>query len=118
MDRDLLIAAGFEVEKALELVGDFELYEEILSDYYNDVDKNTELIKKCEKEEDIKNYTVYVHGIKSASKLIGANEFAKEAEAMEICGHNGDIDAIHAKTDALLDEYLLIKQKISAFMVD
>ena len=43
MDRDLLIAAGFEVEKALDLVGDFELYEEILSDYYNDVDKNTEL---------------------------------------------------------------------------
>ena len=37
---------------------------------------------------------------------------------MEICGHNGDIDAIHAKTDALLDEYLQIKQKISAFMVD
>ena len=118
MDRDLLTAAGFEVEKALELVGDIELYEEVLIDYYNDVDKNAELIKKCESEEDIKNYTVYVHGIKSASKLIGANDFAKEAETMELCGHNGDIEAIHAKTDALLEKYLQIKQKISTFIVE
>ena len=35
-------------------------------------------------------YTTYVHGLKSAAAIIGADELSEAAKALEMAGHNGD----------------------------
>lgn len=95
---------GINIKAALKIIsGTFEEYEEILYKFYRTINKKKELIKKYFKEKDIKNYTIEVHGLKSASRFIGAEELSDFAAYLEKCGNDGDIDKIQENTTQLLD---------------
>ncbi len=80
-----------------------DVYEEILYKFYRTIDKKEELIKKYFKEKNIKNYTVEVHGLKSASKFIGAEKLSNLAAYLEKCVNDNNVNEIEEKTNILLD---------------
>lgn len=95
---------GIDIESALKIIsGTFDEYEEILYKFYRTIDKKEELIKKHFKEKNIKNYTVEVHGLKRASKFIGAEKLSNLAAYLEKCGNDNNINEIKEKTNILLD---------------
>lgn len=116
-DDDLYNQEGLDVKQALEYLGDLDLYREILYDYYMAIDDKCQKIKQFIEEKNIKEYTVQVHAVKSSSRMIGAIELAKEAEALEMCGHSGDWDGIMAGTETMLAHYLSYKPIIQPHMV-
>lgn len=103
--KELPQIAGVDVEKGLALSGTLELYKIILSDFYVSIEKKAALIEKYEQEENIEAYTIEVHALKSAARLIGATKLADMAAELEKCGHENKVSAIKADTKALTKEY-------------
>ena len=92
-----------------------ELYQGIIAVFIEEGRKRLPLIKQLYKEANWKDYIVAVHGLKSSANTIGALELAEHAKEMEFAGKEKKIDLIHEKTDALLNEYLALLQKLAAF---
>lgn len=115
-DEELYNQEGLDVKQALEYVGDLDLYREILYDYYMAIDDKCQRIRRFVEEKNLKEYTVQVHAVKSSSRMIGASELAKEAEALEMCGHSGDWGGIMEGTERMLAHYLSYKPIIEPHM--
>lgn len=97
--------AGLDTEFGLSMAGNIDIYQKILLDYYQSISKKADLISSYEQNEDIKNFTIEVHALKSTSKLIGALELSFLAEKLEHAGTEHNLELIHNETDSLLRIY-------------
>ncbi len=100
---------GIDTEYAIRLLGNEELYLEVLKNFYKLLDKKIEAIDSYRQNADWKSYTIDVHALKSSSKQIGAMELSKQAEALEKAGNDNDINTIQKDTDALLETARKVK---------
>ena len=91
---------------------DEEIYREILEGYLEE-DRRAELVKYFETE-DLPNYRVVVHAIKSTSLTIGATELSAKAKALEYAAADGDSAFIRDNNAELLTMYSDILDKIKA----
>lgn len=89
-----------------------ELYLEIIGTYLEE-DK-TELIRQYFEANDIDNYRIQVHALKSGSRTIGAFALSDEALGLETAAKNHDVDYISANTLRVLEEYNDLMEKIRA----
>ncbi len=97
---------GLDTQAALKLLGSEKLLWAVLKDYYQVIRKKADRIKQLEQKEDLKNYTIEVHALKSASRQIGATELSALAADMEKAGNAGNIQLIHQYTGSMLEQYL------------
>ncbi|MEE0014726.1 MAG: Hpt domain-containing protein, partial [Bacilli bacterium] len=67
---------GVNVDKALELLGDMNMYEVTLKDFLSEIDSRWERIKKYKESGDLENYAVEVHSLKSDCKYLGFTKLA------------------------------------------
>ena len=96
---------GIDYDAAVTNCGTEETFVQALEIFYNSLDKKADEIQKFEKQKDIKNYTVLVHALKSAARLVGALDLSANAKYLEECGDKNDIHEIETKTPALLSQY-------------
>lgn len=108
---------GLDVKKAMEFLGNEELFWSVLKEYYRVIDKKSTMISEYEQKEMWKEYTVEVHALKSASKQIGALELAQVAEQMEAAGNAGNAALIHKITPGMLEEYMFYKGILAPYFV-
>ncbi len=108
---------GLDVKKAMEFLGNEELFWSVLKEYYRVIDKKSMMISEYEQKEMWKEYTVEVHALKSASKQIGALELAQVAEQMEAAGNAGNAALIHKITPGMLEEYMFYKGILAPYFV-
>jgi len=106
---------GLDVQSAMKLLGREELFWSVLKEYYRVIEKKYALIKEYEQNEQWKNYTVEVHGLKSASRQVGANLLAEEAEQMEEAGNREDAALIHKTTPGMLERYIKYKDILKPY---
>ncbi len=97
---------SLDTQAALSLLGSEKLFWDVLKDYYLVIQKKAELIHELEQNEDIQNYTIEVHALKSASRQIGASHLADTAARLEQAGNEGDLVLIHEMTPKMLELYL------------
>ncbi len=71
------------------------------------------MIEDTRSKGNINDYIVKVHGLKSSSKLIGANQISEKAERLETAGYEGNIDYINMHTGWLLNELKKLADNIS-----
>ena len=96
---------GIDYDAAVTNCGTEETFIQALEIFYNTLDKKADDIERFEREKDIKNYTVLVHALKSAARLVGALDLSEKAKYLEACGDKNDIHEIETKTPALLSQY-------------
>lgn len=100
-------------EVALEYcAGDEEIFREVLEGYLEE-DRREELARFFEAE-DLPNYRVVVHAIKSTSRTIGAEELSDKAKALEYAAADGDIAYIRDNNAELVTMYSDMLEKIKA----
>ena len=83
--QELLRIPGIDIEMAIERCGSADAAKDVMKDFYMAINERASLIERYEKEGDIKNYTIYVHGLKSSARAIGAIELGDQAEYLEKC---------------------------------
>ncbi|MBQ9419666.1 MAG: response regulator, partial [Synergistaceae bacterium] len=100
---------GIDFDAAVTNCGSEDTFVQALEIFYNTLDKKADEIETFEREHDIKNYTVKVHALKSAARLVGALELSADAKYLEECGDKNDEHEIETKTPALLKKYRAYK---------
>lgn len=74
--------------------GSVRIYHNILKTYYHDIEAREPELEALYAKRDIRNFTIYVHAIKSASRGAGANDLGEMAFQLETAGKEGDWDTI------------------------
>ncbi len=104
MDINILIQGGINVNQALELLGDMETYNETLQDFLSEIDEKLVKIKEYKESQDMENYAILVHSLKSDSKYLGFTTLADLAYNHEMASKAGDVRFVIGSYDALLNE--------------
>lgn len=104
-NNSLISIPGINVYEAMKFNNSNESFLEMLRVFYSTIEDKSNIIEKLEKEENIKDYTTYVHALKSSSKLIGATMLSEIAMELEKAGTDLDISKIHSETPFLLQLY-------------
>ena len=106
-----------DVRSAVESAeGSKETFRFLLQSFYDNSDKCKHDITTSYEQEDYKNYTIYVHALKSTSKMIGALGLSEKAKALEMAGKDNDIDFIRANHADLLPLYDSIIAEIADYL--
>ena len=101
---EYLKANGVDLDKALELLGDMEMYNETLNDYVAEIDQKMADIKKFYEAEDMPNYAILVHSLKSDSRYIGLNKLGDLAYDHELKSKENDLAYVKEHYNELMEE--------------
>ena len=85
--------------------GDREFYMELLAKFAQDAVSKEQEIDTLWQKEDLANYHIMVHALKSSAKMIGADSLSELARKAEEAAKNQDVDYIRAHHKELLTTY-------------
>ena len=114
---DILPTALFELEaidpvSGIEYCGSEEDYMETLSIFSASIGSKSKKIEKAWQEQDLKNYTILVHSLKSTSRIVGAKSLSDLAFQLEMAGKEANNSLIAEKTPGLLEMYRSLQEPL------
>ncbi|MDE6518103.1 MAG: Hpt domain-containing protein, partial [Acetatifactor sp.] len=107
-----------DIEQALRLVGNEDLYWQVLREYARVIPKKAGLLEQYLGAEDWKAYTIETHALKSSSKQIGAMALSELAAQMEKAGNNNNIEFIRVHHRELLEKYRAYEPILAQYFED
>lgn len=115
MDTNILINGGVDVNAALELLGDMETYNDTLQDFLGEINDKLTKIKEYKENQDMDNYAILVHSLKSDSKYLGFTKLADLAYNHEMASKAKDVRFVIGSYDALMAEANRILEVLKAY---
>lgn len=103
--KQFLLNKGIDLEKALELLGDIQMYDMTLKDFVSEADNKWLRIKNDKQTSDLENYAIEVHSLKSDSKYLGFMRLADIAYQHELKSKDKDLNFVNNHFRELEDEY-------------
>ena len=107
-DSKYLINNGVDLNHALELLGDMEMYNMTINDFYIDVSKKWERIKEYKNQNNMRDYQIEVHSLKSDCKYLGFMRLADISYQHELKSKENDIHFVNNHFEELESEYLKV----------
>ncbi len=105
VDRSFLEEHGVDVNHALELLGDMEMYNATISDFMKEVEEKWARIVQYKDDCNMSDYAIEVHSLKSDSKYLGFMKLADISYQHELKSKENDIDFVLNNFKELEDEY-------------
>lgn len=115
MDVNILLNNGVNVNASLELLGDMEMYNETLAEFKKEVYNKLENIRTCKELNDMENYKILVHSLKSDSKYLGFTKLAELAYNHEMASKEGNISYVNENYNSLMEEANRIVKVVEAY---
>ena len=104
---------GLNVDAAVEYsCGEDDLYLDLLSDYANSCEDKCKDLNSYLEKEDMKNYSILIHSLKSSSKMVGADMVSALAKDLEDASKKEDLDFIQINHDNFIESYKALVAKI------
>jgi len=104
MDRSFLEENGVDVNAGLELLGDMDMYNETMGDFLEEINEKLPKLIEYKNNNDMPNYAIIVHSIKSDSKYLGFTKLAELAYNHEMKSKANDTSYVNANYDELQKE--------------
>ena len=101
----ILRKAGVDTTAGISNCSGEELYRTILSEYLNSSGDKIAGLNSALAKEDLNNYGILIHSVKSTSATIGAMELSRLAQKLEKASNNKDIGLIRNEHDVFMDKY-------------
>lgn len=117
-DINYLKQNNVDVNKCLELFGDVETYNETIKEFNKSIDGKLSQIDKYYKDEDMPNYAIYVHSLKSDCKYFGFIKLASIAYEHEMKSKANDLAYVKENYQALVDEASKVKAIVNEYLRD
>ncbi|MBR5115581.1 MAG: Hpt domain-containing protein, partial [Lachnospiraceae bacterium] len=105
---------SIDIDAGLKNSGTAESYVELLRIFREAMDEKTQELNRLYQENDLKNYTIKVHALKSSARIIGAAGFGEEAQLLENAGKTEDIAYIRSHHEPFMKEYQGFREPLSA----
>ncbi|MBE6146602.1 MAG: response regulator [Firmicutes bacterium] len=109
---------GVDLNKCLELFGDVETYNETLKGFHKSIDGKLKQLDAYYKEQDMPNYAIFVHSIKSDCKYFGFMKLANIAFEHEMASKDNDINFVREHYKELTDEANKVKTIVNEYLMD
>lgn len=103
-DVNILKSNGVNVEKSLELFGDMETYDQMLTTFLDEVGEKLTNIAKYKEVADMANYAILVHSLKSDAKYFGFEKLAELSYQHELESKANHIYFIYDNYNTLMTE--------------
>ncbi len=104
---------GVDVKKGSYYCNGMEKYLQVLEGVCDDYKETAERTEQAYRNQDWKNYTIAVHGIKGSMASIGATSISEKAKALEFAGKENRLDFIEGNHAVLLTEYCALFHEIT-----
>ena len=116
-DFAVLRSVGIEPRAGLKYCQDDVIfYKALLAEYaYGELEKAHNLQKSYEAE-NWHDYSIYVHSLKSSSKMIGASALSVRAAKLEAAANISDTGTIHTEHDNMMEEYEVLTAVIRSLI--
>ena len=108
----MLRKAGVDTSAGIANCTDEALYKTILAEYLNSSAEKMKGLNSALADEDLNNYGILVHSVKSTSATIGAMELSHLAQKLEKASNSKDIGFIRSEHDAFMDKYMQLAEVI------
>ena len=105
IDRSYLENNGVDVNHALELLGDMEMYNMTINDFMSEVEEKWGRINQYKDSNDMPNYAIEVHSLKSDCKYLGFMTLADISYQHELKSKENDSNFVNEHFDELKNEY-------------
>ena len=108
---------NIDVKAAVESAeGSKETFRFLLQSFSDNCEKNKSDLVKSYDEESYENYTIFVHALKSTSKMIGALELSEKARLLEMAGKEGNIDYIKSNHPAVMELFETVVAELRDYL--
>ena len=112
---EFLKSMGVECETAIENMIDIETYSEIMNDFYNSLPLELSKIDNFKNNNDMPNYAILVHALKSNARSFGFMKLGDLAYNHEMASKQNDIAYVNEHYNELLNEVNKVKQIIEKY---
>ena len=85
---------------------DKAFYVRLLRQFAKESGEKRQKMREAYDADDMKQYAVYVHAIKSTSKMIGVAELSERARKLEVSAKSGDTDSVKKHHDDMFSQYI------------
>lgn len=96
---------GVDLDKALEFLGDIEMYKMTLADFLTEVEEKWQMIISYKESNDMENYAIEVHSLKSDAKYLGFMSLAEVAYNHELKSKENDSEYVNEHFTELESEF-------------
>lgn len=103
-DVNILKNNGIDVDSALEILGDMEMYDDILNDFLLESESRLPKIEEYKNNSDMENYAILVHAMKGDSNYLGFKKLADMSLEHQLKSQANDIDYVNNNYDDLIIE--------------
>ncbi len=104
---------ALDTETGLKNCGSAEGYLAVLTTFHQTAGVKADEIEDLYGKQDIENYTIKVHALKSSARIIGDSGLSELSRELEDAGKAGDLDTINRNTEVLLDMYRSLDRQLS-----
>lgn len=104
--------AVLDVDEGVKSCGSKEGFLSVLKVFHDTAAKKADEIEALYRCGDIAGYTIKVHALKSAARIIGASSLSEKARQLEDAGKNDQFSFIDENTKALLEDYRALNESL------
>lgn len=115
-DVNFLEQNCIDVERGLELLGDIDTYNEMLDDFLTEVEPKINRLNIFKDQNDMANYAIDAHSLKSDSKYFGFTKLIDLAYQHELESKANNLDFIKNNFDLLKTETYRIIEIINVYL--
>jgi len=112
---DYLKENGIDIDTALSLLGDIDMYNDTLEDFKSNFNKKLIDLKTFKEANDMSNYAILVHSLKSDCKYLGFTKLAELSYEHELKSKENDIEFVKNNFETLVKEAIRIKVIIDKY---
>ena len=116
IDENYLLENGVNYKKGIELLGDLETYNDMLSDWFKESQNKFEQLKLFKLRHDMPNYAIAVHALKSDSKYFGFDKLAELSYNHEMKSKENDQDYVLNNFHELELEFFRISNVVETYL--
>ena len=107
---------GVDIGQSLELLGDLDTYNDMIKDFKTSIREKKSQIEKYFKDNDMANYAIYVHSLKSDCKYFGFLKLAELAYEHELKSKDNDYKFVKDNYDALMEETNKVQGIVDSYL--
>lgn len=113
---EYLKANNVDIDKSLELLGDINTYNDLLKEFMGTIKDKINNLNNYKNQNDLANYAILVHSLKSDSRYLGFNKLADIALQQELKSKDNDVTYIHNNFNLLLNEVKEVVNIINKYL--
>ncbi|MCR4579406.1 MAG: response regulator [Treponema sp.] len=106
---------GIDMATAKTYCGSEELMVKMFGLFQSSIQKNADELQKLLDEEDVTQYKIKVHALKSSARTIGATQLSEMALALETAAGENKLEQLKSDTPALLSFYRSYADRLLVF---